>query len=159
MALQSDRVSIDSGRRQRTTRSRRLVGSAAMAAVALASSGLSSASATTLSQNLAQEPASLTFFYYSGSDQNIVPQSVIASYSRSHPKVHISVMQGNNTTTFPGILASVKTTGIPSVNCGYFNATSTSQGQLDNLWLPLDPSVVTNMADFPSSDILSGNEE
>ncbi len=103
------------------------------------------------STDIASQPVSLTFFHYSGSNQDIVPEAVIKAYTAAHPNVTVQVQQGNNTSTFPAIEASVKTTGVPTVNCGYFNVAATTQGEIDGIWDPIDPTVVTHVADFPAA--------
>ncbi len=98
-------------------------------------------------------PVSLTFFHYVGSNQDLVPEAVIKQYTADHPNVTINVQTGTNATTFPAIEAAFKTTGVPTVNCGYFNISSVTSGDLDGLWLPLDAQKITHLADFPAADI------
>jgi putative spermidine/putrescine transport system substrate-binding protein len=145
-------------RPSRTHRKRRTLVTGVLAASVIIAGCSSSGGSSSSGTSVAAQKVTLTFFYYATSNQNIVPAKVISQYQAAHPNVTVKVLSGNNTSTFPGIVASEKTTGVPSVNCGYFNISSTTEGNLDNIWVPLDPKVVTNMADFPKSDVGPDNE-
>jgi len=97
--------------------------------------------------DVSKEPVTLAFFTYSNANQLVVPTEVIKQYMQENPHVTIKHESGSNATVLPQIVASYKTTGKPTINAGYFNADSTARGDLEDLWLPLDPSIVTNMND------------
>jgi putative spermidine/putrescine transport system substrate-binding protein len=106
----------------------------------------------------AKDPVSLTFFHYAGSNQEIIPQELVKKYMAENPNVKIETMQGSNAATFPAILAAYKTTGKPTVQAGYFNPDASTKGDLEDLWLPLDPSHLPNSADIPKAYWRQGNK-
>jgi len=106
----------------------------------------------------AKDPVSLTFFHYAGSNQEVVPQEVIKQYMADNPNVKVETMQGSNAATYPAIVAAYKTTGKPTVQAGYFNPDASTKGDLEDLWLPLEPTHIPNMADIPKAYWRDGNK-
>ena len=97
----------------------------------------------------AKDPVELTFFHYAGSNQDVVPTDVAKQYMTENPNVKINLMAGSNLATMPGIIASIKTTGKPSVNAGYFNAAAVALGDVNGIWTALDPAIIPNLKDIP----------
>lgn len=129
--------------------------SAAASAAASAGAG---AAATASVPSYAKDPVSLTFFHYAGANQDIVPQEVIKQYMVDNPNVKVEALQGNNANTFPGIVAAYKTTGKPTVQAGYFNPDTSTKGDIEDIWLPLDQSRIPNSAAIPKAYWREGNK-
>lgn len=95
------------------------------------------------------EPTEITFFIWAGSNQGIVPTEVIEKYRKANPDVKINILESNNTITYPKMVAAYRTTpDKPLVNCGFFNVDSITKGDVDDLWAPLDPKRVPNLANI-----------
>lgn len=97
----------------------------------------------------AGEKVKLTMFIWAGANQGVVPREVVAEYLKSHPNVEIEFLESNNTVTYPKMVATRKVTpDKPLVNFGYFNVDATAQGDIDDMWLPIDPKNVSNIKDL-----------
>jgi putative spermidine/putrescine transport system substrate-binding protein len=94
-----------------------------------------------------KKPVSLTFFHYATSNQEVVPKAVTDQYMKENPNVKITLMSGSNATTYPALVAAYKTTGVPTINAGYFNASSAVQGDLDGLWRTLSATNIPHLND------------
>lgn len=89
----------------------------------------------------------LTMFIWAGSHQGDVPRKVVAKYLESHPNVTIDFVESNNTITYPKMIAAKRATpDKPYVDFGFFNASTVAQGDVDEMWEPIDPANVPNMA-------------
>lgn len=106
---------------------------------------LGSISAATVTTQ-AQEPVEITFFIWAGSNQGVVPMDVIDAYKKDHPEVTINILESNNAITYPKMVAAKRTTpDNPLVNCGFFNADSLTKGDVDEMWAPINPTLVPNI--------------
>ncbi|MCC6306429.1 MAG: extracellular solute-binding protein [Rhodobacteraceae bacterium] len=95
----------------------------------------------------AQDPVTITFFIWAGSNQGIVPMEVIEAYRAAHPNVTIEILESNNTITYPKMVATRMTTpDDPLVHCGFFNVDSMNKGDVDDMWESMNPERITNMA-------------
>ena len=88
----------------------------------------------------------ITFFYWAGSNQGVVPQEVIDAYVSAHPDVTVDVIESTNQLTYPKMVAARRTTpDEPLVNCGFFNTDIANKGDVDDMWESLDPAMIPNM--------------
>lgn len=96
------------------------------------------------------EKVKLTMFIWAGSNQDVVPKEVVAEYVKNHPNVEVTFEESSNAVMYPKMLAGKQADpNNPVVNFGYFNADASAKGINDDMWEPLDPSIVTNMQDIP----------
>ncbi|WP_413408404.1 ABC transporter substrate-binding protein [Paenibacillus amylolyticus] len=94
----------------------------------------------------------LTMFIWAGSNQDVVPKEVVAEYVKEHPNVEVTFEESSNSVMYPKMVASKQAdANNPVVNFGYFNADATAKGLNDDMWEPLDTSIVTNIKDIPES--------
>jgi len=89
----------------------------------------------------------LTMFIWAGANQGVVPREVVARYLRAHPTVEIEFWESNNTVTYPKMLAAKQANpNNPLINFGYFNIDISNRGDVDEMWLPLDPGRIPNLS-------------
>ncbi|QIZ38792.1 PotD/PotF family extracellular solute-binding protein [Saccharopolyspora sp. ASAGF58] len=82
----------------------------------------------------------ITMFHWAGA-QGTVPEQVGKAFAASSG-VTVKYIEGTNADTFPKLVSSVQINASkPLVNLGFFNAQSFSQGNGQNLWLPVPDSV------------------
>ena len=94
----------------------------------------------------------LTMFIWAGSNQDVVPKEVVAEYVKEHPNVEVTFEESSNSVMYPKMVAGKQAdANNPIVNFGYFNADATAKGLNDDMWEPLDTSIVTNIKDIPES--------
>ncbi|WP_145148230.1 PotD/PotF family extracellular solute-binding protein [Paenibacillus xylanexedens] len=94
----------------------------------------------------------LTMFIWAGSNQDVVPKEVVAEYVKEHPNVEVTFEESSNSVMYPKMVAGKQAdANNPVVNFGYFNADATAKGLNDDMWEPLDTSIVTNMKDIPEA--------
>ncbi|QLG40621.1 MULTISPECIES: PotD/PotF family extracellular solute-binding protein [unclassified Paenibacillus] len=92
----------------------------------------------------------LTMFIWAGSNQDVVPKEVVANYVKEHPNVEVTFEESSNAVMYPKMVAGKQADpNNPVVNFGYFNADATAKGLNDDMWEPLDTSIVTNIKDIP----------
>ncbi|SEK63355.1 PotD/PotF family extracellular solute-binding protein [Paenibacillus sp. OK003] len=92
----------------------------------------------------------LTMFIWAGSNQDVVPKEVVANYVKEHPNVEVTFEESSNAVMYPKMVAGKQADpNNPVVNFGYFNADATAKGMNDDMWEPLDTSIVTNIKDIP----------
>ena len=104
------------------------------------------AAASALLPIAAEADTHLTFFYWAGSNQGVVPQAVIDDYLKAHPDVKIDIIELTNQLTYPKMVAARRTTpDDPLVNCGFFNTDIANKGDVDDMWVSLDPREIPNM--------------
>jgi putative spermidine/putrescine transport system substrate-binding protein len=83
---------------------------------------------------------------YVGPGQNTVPKELAAAYMKEHPNVTIEMIEGTNAEQYPKMLAQKQVDpNNPLINFGYFNASSTASGDVDDMWVALDPAKIPNM--------------
>jgi putative spermidine/putrescine transport system substrate-binding protein len=88
-------------------------------------------------------------FVFVGANQGVVPREVQQQYVRDHPHVTVELLEGSNAETYPKMVAAKQANpNRPLVHFGYFNAEASARGDLQQMWLPLDPQVVTHLADI-----------
>jgi len=92
-------------------------------------------------------PVDITEFIWIGGGQGVVPREVKASYQNAHSNVNIELYEGTNAVTYPKIVAQRQVNpNNPLINFGFFNTDAQTKGELDGLWLPLDPKRIPNLA-------------
>jgi putative spermidine/putrescine transport system substrate-binding protein len=96
------------------------------------------------------EKVKLSMFIWAGSNQDTVPKEVVAKYVKNHPNVEVTFEESSNSVMYPKMVAGKQADpNNPIVNFGYFNADASAKGLNDDMWVPLDPSIVTNLKDIP----------
>ncbi len=94
----------------------------------------------------------ITEFIWIGGGQGIVPREVKRKYETLHPNVNIELYEGTNAVTYPKIVAQRQVDpNRPLINFGFFNVDAHTKGMLDDIWLPLDPKKIPNMANVYES--------
>ncbi|MEC0235987.1 extracellular solute-binding protein [Paenibacillus kribbensis] len=92
----------------------------------------------------------LSMFIWAGANQDVVPKEVVADYVKKHPNVQVDFVESSNSVMYPKMVAGQKADpNNPVVNFGYFNADASAKGLNDDMWEPLNPSIVTHMQDIP----------
>ncbi|MDQ7827988.1 MAG: extracellular solute-binding protein [Armatimonadota bacterium] len=100
----------------------------------------------------------LTMFIWAGANQGVVPREVVARYVRTHPHVEVEFWESNNTVTYPRMVAAKQANpNNPLIHFGYFNVDASSRGDVDDMWLPLDPARIPNMRAVHASLRRPGN--
>lgn len=101
----------------------------------------------------------LTEFLWVGSNQDVTPKEVNARYLKAHPGTTIDVVAGTNAETFPKIMTSLQTTpDDPLVNLGFFNSDAITKGTVADIWLPLGPDRVPNIAEVLPAFRVAGDK-
>ena len=94
----------------------------------------------------AQELA-LSFFVFAGGTQSVLPRRVAQEYQQAHPGTRIELYESSNAVTYPLMRAARQANpDRPLVNFGYFNVATVSQGDVDDMWEPLDAARIPNLA-------------
>ena len=87
----------------------------------------------------------LTMFVFLGGDLGVMPREFIAEWQESHPNVEITMYEESNQVGYPKMLSRAETDpDNPLVNFGFFNAQTTEQGIVDQMWTELDYSAMSN---------------
>lgn len=122
----------------------------AIAVAALAVAGLVAGAAAD-AQRPPPERTTITFFYWAGSNQGVVPNEVITAYRAANPQVTIEILESNNAITYPRMVAARRTTpDNPLVHCGFFNVDSITRGEVDEMWESFSEAGVPNLANVPA---------
>lgn len=88
----------------------------------------------------------LNLFIWTGA-QEVVPRRIAESFVQTNQDVKIEITVGTNAALFPRLKASLDIDPTqPLINVGFFNMDATSRGLLSDMWLPIGPSVVPNIA-------------
>lgn len=91
------------------------------------------------------EQLELTMFVFLGGDLGVMPREFVAAWQESNPNVHISLYEESNQVGYPQMVGRAETNpDVPLVNFGFFNAQTTEQGILDEMWDPLDYAAMPN---------------
>ena len=94
------------------------------------------------------EAVHLMQMVYVGPGQSIVPRELKLAFERDHPGVTIELMEGTNAAIYPQMVAQKEVDpNKPLVNFGFFNADSTAKGDVDDMWVSLDPKKIPRMED------------
>ncbi|RAW12666.1 spermidine/putrescine ABC transporter substrate-binding protein [Paenibacillus taichungensis] len=126
-----------------------LAGTLVLSACGGASSSSNTAGGTDSSGG-SGDKVKLTMFIWAGSNQDVVPKEVVANYVKEHPNVEVTFEESSNAVMYPKMVAGKQADpNNPVVNFGYFNADATAKGLNDDMWEPLDTSIVTNIKDIP----------
>ena len=90
----------------------------------------------------------LTMFVFLGGDLGVMPKEFVKEWESSHPNVKLNIYEESNSVGYPKMVARRSTDpDSPLVHFGFFNAQTTEQGLLDEMWTPLDYSALSNAAD------------
>ncbi len=110
----------------------------------------------------AQKPAEktkVTMFCYAGYNQAVVAKEVVQEYMKAHQNVEIEVIESSNALMYPKMVAAKKVSpDKPIVNFGFFNADASAKGEIDDMWLPLNPERIPNMRDLREGSVRAGNK-
>lgn len=100
----------------------------------------------------------LTMFIWAGANQGVVPRAVVARYLRAHPDVEIEFWESTNAATYPRMIAAKQADpNKPLVNFGYFNIDISNRGDTDDMWVPMNPTRISNMSRVHSTLRRPGN--
>ena len=84
-------------------------------------------------------------FVFLGGDLAVMPREFVAEWEQSHPNVQINLYEQSNQVGYPRMVTRAQTNpDDPLVNLGFFNAQTTEQGILDQMWTKLDYASLTN---------------
>lgn len=90
----------------------------------------------------------LRMFVFLGAELGTMPKEFAKEYEAAHPDVAIEIYEESNKIGYPKMVAAKRTTpDKPFVNLGFFNAQTTAQGKLDDMWAKLDYAAMPNAAD------------
>jgi putative spermidine/putrescine transport system substrate-binding protein len=93
------------------------------------------------------QPVHLTEFTWVGSGQDVQPPQIRDQYQAQHPNVTIDFSPGTNAETYPKIVQSLQVDpNNPLINFGFFNIDALTKGTAADIWVPLDPNIVTNLS-------------
>ncbi len=91
----------------------------------------------------------LTMFVFLGGDLGKMPKEFAQEWQSSHPNVRLKIYEESNQVGYPKMVSAKKTNAKrPLVHLGFFNAQTTEQGVLDEMWHPLDYAALKNAADI-----------
>ncbi|HEX5997122.1 MAG TPA: extracellular solute-binding protein [Jiangellales bacterium] len=90
----------------------------------------------------------LTMFVFLGGDLGKMPKEFADEWQADHRNVTLKLYEQSNQVGYPKMVAQKQTDPTkPLVNLGFFNAQTTEQGILDQMWAPLDYAAMTNATD------------
>ncbi|HEX6988902.1 MAG TPA: extracellular solute-binding protein [Bacillota bacterium] len=86
-------------------------------------------------------------FIWAGAHQGDVPREVVAEYLEEHDNVEIELVEGSNAQMYPQMVAAKQATpDEPLIHFGFFNVSTVYQGIADDMWEPLNPERIPNLA-------------
>ncbi|MGQ0550526.1 MAG: ABC transporter substrate-binding protein [Armatimonadota bacterium] len=101
----------------------------------------------------------LTLFVWSGLNLPTVANEVAKFYMQNNPGTTIEVLEGQNFEIYPKMVSARKLTpDRPLVHFGYSNTQFTYQGDIDDLWEPLDLNNIPNAANVADAYKRPGNK-
>jgi len=101
----------------------------------------------------------LTLFVWSGVNLPTVANEVARFYMSNNPGTTIEVLEGQNFEIYPKMVGARKLTpDRPLVHLGYSNTQFTYQGDIDDMWEPLDLSNIPNAANVADAYKRPGNK-
>lgn len=119
----------------------------AVAALLLAACGGAQPSDQAGGETSSGEKVKLTMFIWAGANQGVVPREVVQKYLAEHPNVEIEFLEGTNAQVYPQMVAAKQATpDQPLVHFGFFNVSTVYQGIVDDMWEPLNPDRIPNLA-------------
>jgi len=94
----------------------------------------------------------VTMFIWAGANQGVVPREVVARYLKAHPGVEVEFWESNNTVTYPKMVAAKQANpNNPLINFGFFNIDISNRGDVDDMWISLNPARIPNMRQVHAS--------
>jgi putative spermidine/putrescine transport system substrate-binding protein len=94
-------------------------------------------------------PVEVTMFVFLGGALGVQPKAFKEWYEGKHSNVKINIYENSNTVGYPLMVAAKRQDpNKPFVNLGFFNAQTTAQGDLDDMWQKLDYSHLENAKDI-----------
>jgi putative spermidine/putrescine transport system substrate-binding protein len=94
-------------------------------------------------------PVEVTMFVFLGGALGVQPKAFKEWYESNHSNVKINIYENSNTVGYPLMVAAKKQDASkPFVNLGFFNAQTTAQGDLDDMWEKLDYGHLANVKDI-----------
>jgi putative spermidine/putrescine transport system substrate-binding protein len=101
----------------------------------------------------------LTLFVWSGLNLPTVAYEVAKFYMANHPGVTIDVLEGQNFEIYPKMVSARKLSpDRPLVHVGYSNTQFTYQGDVDDLWQPLNLKNIPNAVNVSDAYKRPGNK-
>lgn len=101
----------------------------------------------------------LTLFVWSGLNLPTVAREVARFYMQNNPGTTIEVLEGQNFEIYPKMVSARKLTpDRPLVHFGYSNTQFTYQGDIDDMWEPLDLGNIPNAANVADAYRRPGNK-
>jgi putative spermidine/putrescine transport system substrate-binding protein len=93
-------------------------------------------------------PVEVTMFVFLGGALGVMPKAFKEWYEANHSNVKITIYENSNTVGYPLMVAAKSQGGKPFVNLGFFNAQTTAQGDLDDMWEKLDYNHLAHVKDI-----------
>ena len=94
-------------------------------------------------------PVEVTMFVFLGGALGVMPKAFKDWYESNHSNVKINIYENSNTVGYPLMVAAKRQDpSKPFVNLGFFNAQTTAQGDLDDMWEKLDYAHLANAKDI-----------
>ena len=87
-------------------------------------------------------------FVFLGGALGVMPKEFKDWYESHHSNVSITVYENSNTVGYPLMVAQKQQASKPFVNMGFFNAQTSAQGDLDDMWEKLDYGSLSNEKDI-----------
>src|SRR4051812_21379085 len=134
------------GAKRLTRREILAAGGAAAGALAL---GVDPVRAGTRLRARKSAPVEVTMFVFLGGALGVMPKAFKDWYEAKNPNVKINIYENSNTVGYPLMVAAKRQDPTkPFVNLGFFNAQTTAQGDLDDMWEKLDYKHLENAKDI-----------
>jgi putative spermidine/putrescine transport system substrate-binding protein len=134
------------GAKKLTRREILAAGGAAAGALAL---GVDPVRAATKLRARRSAKVDVTMFVFLGGALGVMPKAFKDWYEGKNANVAITIYENSNTVGYPLMVAAKRTDPTkPFVNMGFFNAQTTAQGDLDDMWEKLDYAHLKNAKDI-----------
>jgi putative spermidine/putrescine transport system substrate-binding protein len=134
------------GARKLTRREIITAGGVAAGALAL---GVDPVGAATRLRVRRSAKVNVTMFVFLGGALGVMPKAFKDWYEAKNPNVSINIYENSNTVGYPLMVAAKRQNASkPFVNLGFFNAQTTAQGDLDDMWERLDYAKLENAKDI-----------
>jgi putative spermidine/putrescine transport system substrate-binding protein len=122
-------------------------GGAAVGALALGADPVRAAA--TAPRRRRATPVTVKMFVFLGGALEVMPRKFKEWYERNNPNVSIEIYANSNTVGYPLMVAAKRQNPEqPFVNLGFFNAQTSAQGDLDDMWQVLDYGALKNAKDI-----------
>jgi putative spermidine/putrescine transport system substrate-binding protein len=132
--------------RKLTRRDVLAAGGAAVGALAVGADPLLAASRSPYRR---RAKVNVTMFVFLGGALGVMPKQFSKWYESKHPNVKIDIYENSNTVGYPLMVAAKRQNpNKPFVNFGFFNAQTSAQGDLDQMWEKLDYGHMKNAKDI-----------